>query len=424
MKSVRFFSFVCVFLAFPLLAQASFSGWHGFIEHNVGFKTKNDTTQHDHYNMWEERLQLRTTYYTQGDNFWAERSTTLHFRGDVVFDQHDRQTSFELRELNVSMNPWSIVDVKIGSQVLTWGTGDYLFINDMFPKDYESYFIGRDDEYLKKPSYAIRSSFYPQFANIDVVMIPYVTPNTIPDGDRLSFYDSFQGGITGRDSDRDLLRPPFQLSNSEYALRVYRNVGSHQAAFYFFHGFDKNPRSYKDEMARQLYYQPLDVYGVSVQGPFAHGIGNVELGYLYSRDDPRGDDRLVDNSWVKLMAGYRRDLGNDLNMGVQYLIEQRLDQSAYEKNLLPADISGDEFRHVLTHSVTKLFKNQTVTASIFTYYSPSDQDGYVRPSLSYDITDQWRAILGANIFWGKDDHTEFGQMKKNDNVYIRVRYGF
>ena len=37
-------------------------------------------------------------------------------------------------------------DVKIGQQVLTWGTGDYVFLNDLFPKDYPSFFAGRSDD--------------------------------------------------------------------------------------------------------------------------------------------------------------------------------------------------------------------------------------------------------------------------------------
>jgi hypothetical protein len=33
--------------------------------------------------------------------------------------------------------------------IITWGVGDLLFINDVFPKDWESFFSGRPPEYLK-----------------------------------------------------------------------------------------------------------------------------------------------------------------------------------------------------------------------------------------------------------------------------------
>ena len=52
------------------------------------------------------------------------------------------------------------LDVKLGRQVLTWGTGDLLFLNDLFPKDWVSFFAGRDDEYLKAPSNTLRATQY------------------------------------------------------------------------------------------------------------------------------------------------------------------------------------------------------------------------------------------------------------------------
>ncbi len=423
MKKILFFLFFLFFC--PSVALASFSGLHGFVENDIGIKLSNDTTKRDNYNMLEQRFQLKTTYYAQGANYWAEKGAVVNFRGDFTVDEYySGKTDFDLREMSLSMSPFSKMDIKLGRQVLTWGTGDYLFINDQFPKDYESFFIGRDDEYLKKPSDAIKTSFYPKLANIDLVIIPYFTPNTIATGDRLSFFDSFQGGIAGTNSDRHIVSPPFQMSNNEYALRMYRSFGSNEAAFYYFHGFDKNPRSYKDEANRELYYSPVDVYGASLQGPFARGIGNLEFGYIRSREDTNGSNRTVENSWLKLMAGYSRDLGNDLKIGFQYLVEERLNQGAYDDNLMPSDYRWDEFRHLLTNRITKLFKGQTVNVTLFTFYSPSDKDGYVRPSVSYDITDQWKVTAGMNLPWGEDDRTEFGQMKRNKNIYLRVKYSF
>lgn len=406
-------------------AEAALPEIHGFVEGDYGIKVSDDTTKRDSYNMLEQRLQLKSTYFFEGDNYLAEKSAVFNFKGDFWVDEYyDGKTGFDLRESFLTLTPLNAVDAKIGRQILTWGTGDYLFINDVFPKNYESFFMGRDDEYLKKPSDAVKLSFFPKVANVDFVAIPFFEPNTIAKGDRLSFYDSFQQGIAGRESDRDLLEPPRQLSNSEYALRIYQNVGSNELAFYFSHGFDKNPRSYKNEAAHQLYYEPLDTYGASIRGPFASGIGNAEVGYLNSRDDSDGTNRLVENSFFKAMCGYSRDFRDDWKIGFQYLYEQKLDYGNYLDSLMTGDQVYDEYRHVLTQRVTKLFKSQTVTVSLFNFYSPSDKDGYVRPSVSYDFTDQWRLTFGANIPWGEDDYTEFGQMKRDKNIYFRARYSF
>ena len=426
MKKAVFF--IVGFCFFPIYVFAFSIGKdlpaiHGFWETDYGYKIGHDTTKRDDYNLMEQRLQLKARYYPK--EFLADWNSEFFFRGDWTVDEYfSGKTDFDLREMYFSFTPNSLMDVKLGRQILTWGTGDYLFINDMFPKDYVSFFAGRDDEYLKQPSDAVRFSFFPRFASIDFVIIPVFKPDTLPKGDRLSFFDPFQRGIAGTNSERELLERPHQASNNEYALRIYRNFGSNEAALYYFRGFDKNPCSYKDELNRQLYYERVDVYGASIRGPFCSGIGNAEIGYVNSREDPNGKNRLIANSMFKALAGYTKDLGNDLKVGFQYYYEQKLDYDNYRDNLLPTDYFWDEYRHLVTNRITKLFKNQTVLVSLFTFYSPSDKDGYFRPLVSYDVTDQLKLTLGADVPWGEDYITEFGQMKRNKNVYVRIRYSF
>ncbi len=410
---------------FPIMCFAQPVEFHGFIEASYGVKLSNDTTKHDAYNLLEQRFQFATNYYFEGENYLADKGAVVNFKGDFLIDEYfSGRTDFLLREANLLFTPFDFLDAKIGRQILTWGTGDYLFINDMFPKDYVSFFAGRDDEYLKKPSNAIKFSVYPQQFSVDFVVIPYFTPNTFAEGDRLSFFDSFQGEITGTDSRRQFIEPPFQMSNNQYALRVYRNFNSNEAAFYYFRGFDKNPRSYKNEAAQQLFYERIDVYGASIRGPFCSGITNVEFGYSRSRDDSQGNNRLIENSIIKIMAGYSKDLGNDLQIGFQYLYEQKLNYQNYIDNLLPGDYFWDEYRHLVTNRITKLLLNQNLTVSLFVFYSPSDKDGYIRPSVGYNASDRLNITLGADLPWGEDETTEFGQMKKNKNVFFRIRYSF
>jgi len=418
------FVLVIVAMAGETPVSAAVPEIHGFLEFDYGLKLSDDNTKRDSYNLLEQRLQLKGAHYFEGDHYLSEKGGVINYKGDFTVDEYfSGKTDFDLREFNLSLTPFDFMDMKAGRQVLTWGTGDYLFVNDLFPKDYISFFSGRADEYLKKPSDALKMSFYPQWGNINFIVSTF-EPNTQAKGDRLSFFDPFQGGIAGTNSDRDLLEPSLQPSNAEYSLRYYRNLGSNEAAFYYFRGFDKNAISTQSEVNRQLFYRRLDVYGASLRGPFVGGIGNLEFGYYDSREDSNGTNRLVENSMVKLLSGYEKDLGNDLKVGFQYLYEQRLDYDHYSANLLPSDFVFDEFRHLLTQRVTKLYKDQTVTVSLFNFYSPSDKDGYVRPSVSYDMTDQWRLSFGANIPWGEDDITEFSQMKRNKNVYARVRYSF
>ncbi len=422
-------------LAGIFLAVAACFGWpsgaaaaqlSGFLETAFGARlTRDGLTKHDSYNMLEERAQLKLRHAFAGEDIWADWRTVFSFKGDLVLDgYYDTTFDPQVRDLNLALSPASFLDIKMGRQVLTWGTGDYLFINDLFPKDYVSFYLGREDEYLKMPSDALRLSFFPKAVNVDLVLIGVFEPNEIPKGDQLSFFDSFQGGIAGRESDRSLLAPARQAENAVYAARAYRNFGSSEAALYLYRGFDPMPRSYESEADRGLYYQRLDAYGGSLRGPLAGGIANAEIGYYHSPEDSDGSDRLVQNSMFKGLVGYEKDLGNDLKIGLQYQYDQTLDYGAYTRALLPGDYIWDQYRHLLTQRVTKFFKNQTVLVTIFNFYSPSNQDGYLRSSVAYDITDRWKVTCGVNIPWGADYYTDFGQMKRNKNIFVRVRSSF
>ncbi len=419
--------FALIFMAWPVVSfAAELPQVHGFAENAAGVRlSREPLTKHEEYSMLEQRLQLKTRYPFEGDNLLGRYNSVLTYKGDFLVDEYFETTSsYEVRELNLAFSPTDSVDIKAGRQVLTWGTGDYLFINDLFPKDYVSFYIGRDDEYLKKPSDALRLSWFPDIANIDLAVIPLFSPNVMPEGERVSFFDSFQGGIAGRASERNAVRPARQPDNAQYAARIYKTFGSSEGALYVYRGFDPSPRSYLDEANRQLFYERLDAYGASVRSPFAAGIGNIEAGYYRSVQDTSGSNRLIENSAVKLLAGYEKDMGNDLKIGLQYQYEQKLNYSDYISALLPQDYYWDEFRHLLTQRITKLYKNQTVMVGLFNFWSPSDRDGYLRLSCSYDITDQWKLTAGANLPWGEDTITDFAMMKRNKNAYLRIRRSF
>ncbi len=414
-----FLLFLPLVLLYAGTAQAAL--FHGFLEGALGPRFGDQRTEKEDYNLLELRLQLKKRYYPEVlDRFSGE----LFFKGELLADGYDEELRAYFRELYVFLSPSDIIDIKAGRQILTWGTGDLLFINDLFPKDYVSFFIGRDDEYLKLPSDALRAWLYLDKLSIDMVLIPFFEPNNSIRGDRISFYDGLKKRISGVESNRVFVEPEDSTENMEFALRMYRTVGSVEAALYFFNGFYKEPRGILDASKERFFYPRLNVYGMSLRGPLLGGIGNIELGYYQSRNDPDGTIGSVENSSVKYLFGYSRDLGGDLKIGLQYMVDEILRYDNYRASLSAGSPARDEFRHLFTLRLTKLFMAQTLSAGVFTFYSPSDRDIHLRPTVSYDATDNLRISAGANIFSGRFDYTEFGQLEGNNNVYARIRYSF
>ena len=68
--------------------------------------------------------------------------------------------------------------------------------------------------------------------------------------------------------------------------------------------------------------------------------------------------------------------------------------------------------------------DELLTLSAFVFWSPTDEDVYARFSTDYKYSDELTLTLGANLFDGKYSATQFGQFQLNDNMYLKVTYGF
>ena len=88
------------------------------------------------------------------------------------------------------------------------------------------------------------------------------------------------------------------------------------------------------------------------------------------------------------------------------------------------EFEPDRNRHLLTNRLTYRAGRDKHTWSLFTFYSPSDSDFYLRPAYTYRHSDQWSVTAGANLFGGDDEHTFFGQLDDASNAYVRVRFSY
>lgn len=395
----------------------------GFVESRGGVRTQNDPTQKD-ISIGEGRWQL------QLEKEWE--SLHLNLTSDFIYDDvpNDHSINLEegdgwidLREANVLYRVSTFADFKVGRQILTWGAGDLIFINDLFPKDWDSFFIGRDEEYLKAPSDALKASFFLSWINIDAVYTPRFDNDRFIDGRRISYFNSNVGRVVGRNVPVLVDKRDQWFEDDELALRLYRNIGGFETALYTYWGYWKSPNGFNP--SRSLFTFPkLNVYGASTRGPLYSGIGNIEIGYYDSRDDEDGNNPLIRNSELRILVGYERELLPEFTGSVQYYLERMIDHDALLKALPSNSPKKDENRHVITLRLTKLMMNQNLTLSLFNFYSPSDEDGYLRPKINYKFTDAWQGEIGGNIFYGSKDHTFFGQFEDNSNFYMALRYGF
>lgn len=396
---------------------------HGFVDARAGTRLQDDNYERS-TSLAETRLQLQIE--RPGDLISVYTTTDLihdDIPGSTSLDIEQGTGALDLREAYILLTVFNDADIKLGRQIMTWGTGDLLFINDLFPKDWQAFFSGRDTDYLKAPSDALYVSVFPSAFSLDVIYTPRFDPDRYISGDRISYWNPMLGRRAGRDAVANPELPDEWLEDDEIASRLYRNIGGIQWAAYFYNGFWKSPSGFNLDTERST-FPGLRVYGASARGAAGEALFSLETGYYESTGDRTGTDPLIPNSEIRLLAGYEREIARNLTLSLQYYLEHMQDYDEYTASLTDGRPARDEDRHVTTVRITKQALDQNLMLSLFAYYSPSDKDGYIRPSAIYKVTDRWTASAGANIFAGEDDHTFFAQFEDNSNVYGSIRYSF
>ncbi|WP_228050931.1 DUF1302 family protein [Pontibacterium sinense] len=386
--------------------------WHGFVELSAGARLDSDPVLPDEdLTLADMRAQLEIADYIGGNRY--------SLKADLYADGVEHGLHGELREALLDISPGQNLDLRIGQQILTWGTGDLLFINDMFPKDWVSYFSGRDDQYLKAPSASAKLSYYNEAANIDLVWTPLFTSDRFIDGERFSYFDAMSGQQTAQHLVP--LDPEETPDNGELALRLHGTQAGTEWALYAYRGFWKQPNAMT--AAGDAYFSRLNTYGASVRGNLGAGIANAELGW-YEGEDHRGDDPRLPNDQLRLLVGYEQELVANLTAATQYYLEWIQDYSALTRTDGNSRFRPDEKRHVWTLRLTYRMMQDNLILSWFNYWSPSDEDMFLRPSVTYRFDDSTSLVTGANIFVGEKEHTFFGQFEDASSVYARLRYSF
>jgi hypothetical protein len=340
---------------------------------------------------------------------------------DLFHDAIARSAELEVREASLDYGT-GLLEFRAGRQIITWGVGDLIFINDLFPKNYTALFSGRPLEYLKIGSDAIKATLFtgPVFA--DWVIVPFFQEDILPGQNRFFLFDPYPA------LPHTTVKPRAEIENTELALRLYRTVLGFDTAIYTYKGFFKapgmRPNSPSSPSEVTLIFPRLAVYGASAQGSALGGVISFEAGYYDSIRDRSGRDPALANSTVRYLAGYQRQLWSEFTAGLQYYGEWMADYGPYRDTLTAGFPAQDRLRQLLTLRLTQLLRYQTLKLSLFAFVSPTDQDYYLIPEVRYSFTDALWGAAGMNIFGGKENTTFFGQMDKNDNLYLTARYEF
>jgi len=386
---------------------------HGFLMGTGSVRTSQTQLKTGEKYNWllgEERLRANVDVESDSSN------TAAVAKIDFVNDNIAGNVEIDAREIYGEYLSDSF-EIRAGRQMMTWGVADRLFINDVFPKNWTAFFAGQPLEYLKIGSDAVRASVFFGSWDLELVGIPFMQADVVPQTDRFVVFDP---GLIVRE-------PSKRLSNGELAARLHTTFDTMDVAFYVFRGFWHQPD--KGIAGTAIIYPRLNNYGMTIQDSVLGGVLSLEAGFYQSADDKAGTNPLIANSQYRYLLGYEHELMTDLTLALQVYGEIMDNHAAYLATAQPAYAAGmgplplPKHRKIGTLNLRALWLNQTLTTSLFAM-AVAGGGRMLIPDLEYAVTDELSVNVGGHIFWGGPDSWMLGMMKHDDNVYTNVKWSF
>ncbi len=315
------------------------------------------------------------------------------------------------------------MDVQIGKQIIAWGRADQLNPTDnLSPKDYT--LLVPDDSDQRSGVASAKATYFFQDYSITGIWLAGFRPNVLPfpqSTSALAFHEHAPD-----DPDR------------QGAIKIGQSGGSVDWSLSYFSGLDLNPDLGIDYATPTGITVGLNNHRIRVfGGDAATTLGSyglrAEVAYT-STENPSGTDPEIKSPFFYGVAGIDCTFSQGIYANLQYFVRT---VSNYHDPTLISDpivrsvaieqaVINNEFDRTqqgITLRISDAWLNDTLAGEI-AYVATLNRYSYLlRPKLTYSFSDQWKGILGADIFRG-DDNTFLGRLRGNSTAYVELRYGF
>ena len=354
-----------------------------------------------------------------------------HSRNQVAFrvnpflyQYSDRDLEIGLREAYLDIF-FDRIDFRLGKQQIIWGKADGVFITDIISPKNLSEFLLPDFDEIRMGITALKADYYLGNHTLEAVWVPAFTATVAPD----------VGSIWYK-TPTFLIAPSFDYSHKEITPSVESSelFGKFSAMtslidFEMMCGYvwDDDPTLHVEKGIDTTIMQPsitviprhhrLGIGGSSFSttvGAFVlRGEGAYYSGKYFQTDNPTAIDGITDKNYLHYLFGVDFNIG-DIRISSQFIQQTILDYD-YQ-------IANDQYENTATVLISQTFLRETLKMELFSYIGLTNKDALIRPKLTYDFTDGFQFLFGANIFTGTDGR--FGQYDDNDMIYFKAKYSF
>jgi hypothetical protein len=332
----------------------------------------------------------------------------------------------ELRELFVETVVGDTY-LTVGKQQVVWGESDGLKVLDVVnPSDLREFGLAEFED-SRIPLWTVNAEIPIKDATLQLLWIPDTTKHNIPEFG--STYDLFNvpipPGVTVDVENYD--RPNNPISDSDYGARLSGFWKGWNLSLNYFYHYDDVPVVFTSigvgpggaVITASPTYKRTHLIG----GTFSKAFGDLtlrgELGYstnkYYSVDILSDPDSVHESGEFGYVIGLDWFGFSDMMLSFQFF-----------QSIIDDDVSGlgrDKVDNTISLLVRRSLKNESLSIYNILVHNLNSGDGYVRPKLSYQVSDTTSIWGGFDIFYGSDSGL-FGQFDHRDRVVVGMEWAF
>lgn len=392
-------------------------------------------------------------YRTISGRTERERLQPLNFLEGLQQEQDNNVIDLREFYLDANFGSWN---VRLGRQFLVWGvmTGVRI-VDEVQPMDFRE-LINLDLLDYRIPTWMGVVDYYGENTSYQFIWSPDVRVHKpAPAGSEWELLEDVTSNVGGPSLN---MRPSHRLENSEFGFKISRTVGSTELTASYLYTWDFFPANFRftpvnaaasgGSINPVFYpsYTRIRMFGSTFQRPFFGQILKGEVAYVKDKffglaDVDRNHDGYLDHNGELRRDHIRWGLGLDFNawhtdfsIGVTQWVIFNYD---------PAMIM-DNYDTAVNLFIRKELPASRAILSLLAIVLSNEGDGYVKPKVTFDVTDHFKVGFGMDFFYGSPSRfgvvyqggdpaqlievaqrsSFFGNFTQNDRLFAEFTYAF
>ena len=358
---------------------------------------------------------------------------------------NERNTVLDLKEAYAGYQG-SRASLYLGNQIVSWGRTDGFNPTDnITPKDY--FFLTAEPNDQLMSNFMLRSKIaITNSAELDIIAIPLFRQSNYR-------YGLFDMGSEARFYPAVL--PEKSFENASFGARLNFEYPFAGFSFSYFHGYDP---FYGFRISDVQFFPFIRInyfpdfykknsFGADFEMPVSKTILRAEIAYDHTSDY---EQRMhVPNPGLSYVLGVENSFFDVITI-FQYigkytfhfaeiipptmpdtndqesLMQYGIDMIFYESELFNRKIFGqqEEFNHAFMLSLNRFFAYETLNVELTAYYNITSEEFLVRPALSWKMTDELTAKIGASLMYGPENSLFDYSGNVLNGVFVSLKASF